>query len=474
MARLFMNEARILRREPGLWILLAAYVVLLGYGAVQSVDRVRARQAQIVDAAKDYQARWSAMRKSADAPVAAWGDWRSASLVGGPIGFAVTWIPVDGLAALSAGESLRLPSVKRVSIYSSRDEPPLQNPLAPAGGLFDLSFVVIWLLPLTLVAAAHGAVSADRQQGTWPLVAATSPAPWRILLARLAWPATVLAGVTITGGIAAVSLAAPLPDAAAWLRLAAWSGVVVAYIAFWAIATGIATARSANAPMSLVSMGLFWIAMVWIVPSLINAGVSATVPPSNRLDAHLAAREAERDLEHKLPDMVEDIYRQHPDWRPSAEAVAAATKPVPGGPASRDARRVYAPALAAAGAAAPYARAGVARRQRTEQLVRQWSWLSPGLAVQLISDHLAGTSADRFVHFEQHTTDAERTWHAFFASRIMQLRDMTRADMDQVPVPDTFSIRPDTRNILWPLAGLTVALAVAGLGLRGSFSTLGR
>jgi hypothetical protein len=96
------------------------------------------------------------------------------------------------------------------------------------------------------------------------------------------------------------------------------------------------------------------------------------------------------------------------------------------------------------------------------------------LAVQLISDHLAGTSADRFVHFEQHTTDAERTWHAFFASRIMQLRDMTRADMDQVPVPDTFSIRPDTRNILWPLAGLTVALAVAGLGLRGSFSTLGR
>jgi len=472
VARLFWNEVRIQRREPGLWILIAAYAMLLGYGCLQSVDRVHARQAQIASASQDYMDRWAALRASAEAPPGAWGDWRSPSLVGGPEGFAVTWIPVDGLAVLSTGEAVRQPSVRRVSIYSGDEEPPLENPLAPAGGLFDLSFVVIWLLPLTVVIATHGAVSGDRQLGTWPLIAATSSAPGRVVVARLVWPALLIAGITAIGGSVAVLSAAPLPAAADWLRLGAWWGVVAAYAAFWAVAAGVATARCATAAASLVSLGLFWIALVWVAPGLIDAGVSAAVPPPNRLAAHIADREGQRDLERNLPQLVEAVYQRHPEWRPSAETIAAATKPVPGGPASRDARRVYVPSLAGAEVAAPFAQAAAGRRERTEQLVRRFSVLSPALAMQLIGDHLAGTSSDRFVQFDRHAKAAEATWHAFFAPRIMQLRDMTREDMNQVPVTAAFSARPQGGTVRWPLAGLVLALATVAIAFRRSLPLL--
>ena len=472
MIRLLRNEWRILRRERGLWLLCAAYVLLLGYGCAQSVIRVRALHGQVVAAVDDHERRWAALRASAAKPAETWAEWRSPSLVGGPTGFSVTWIPIDGLMAISPGESLRLPIVRRISIYRDAEEPPLENPLAPAGGPFDLSFVVQWLLPLTIAAAAHGAVSVDRQQGTWRLIAATTSVPGGVLAARLIWPTVILTLVTTVAGTVAVLLAAPVSGADGWLRLLSWWGLVAGYALFWALAIGSVTARSSAAGASLTSVGLLWVLLTWVTPGVSDAIVAGSVPPPNRVDAHVAAREIERDLERRLPSMLEAIYARHPEWRPSAAAVRTATTPVPGGPASRDSRRVYVPALAAAEAATPFARAVADRRERTERLVRQWSLASPALGVQSLADHLAGTSAERFVLFERHAAEMERSWHAFFGPRILRLMELTRADMDQVPAMAAFSAQPSALDLAWPVGGLLAALLAASVALRRSLRYL--
>lgn len=462
MRRLLWNEWRIVRRQGGLRILFLVYLAMLGYGALQSVDRVRDHGAQVVAATDDYERRWSSLRAAADAPVTAWADWKSPSLVGGPTGFAVTWIPVDGLAALSPGESTRVSVVRRISIYAGGEDPPLQNPLTPAGGLFDLSFVVVWLLPVLLLAATHGVVSADRQHGTWSLVAATTPRPGRVLAARLLWPAAAFAATTVAAGVITTLAAAPLPAEGGWARLAAWTALVLVYVGFWTMAAGVATTRCTTASQTLGGLGLFWMALVWVGPGLIDAGVAGMVPATNKVAPQIAARELARDLDAKLPLMLEDIYHRYPQWRPSPEVVAAARRPVPGGPASRDARRVYVPALLASEIAAPFHAEAARRRDRTERLVRYASVLSPALALQLIADHLAGTSAERFVAFERHAAAAERTWHDFFAPRILQLRDLTRSDMAATPTPPPFSDVPAASAVVWPVAGLCIWTLAAG------------
>lgn len=456
-------EWRLLRRQTGFWLLLSAYLLLLGYGALQSLDRVRDQTAQISTAKEDYEQRWSGLRAAAEGPPTVWGDWKSASLVGGASGFGVTWIEVDGLAALSPGESVRANLVKRISLYPSKEEPPLQNPLGPAGGFFDLSFVVTWLLPLILLASAHGLVSGDRQEGTWSLVAATTGSPGHVLAARLLLPATAFVGATIAAGVIATLIAAPLSTEQGWIRLAAWALVVAGYGAFWTMAAGIATARCSTAPLALGILGLLWIAVVWIVPGLIDEAVMVSHPPSNRVAAYVAVREIEQGLDQKLPHMLDEVYARHPQWRPTPDVVTAANRPVPGGPASRDARRVYVPALAAAEIAAPHSEASAARREGTERLVRLASVLSPALAFQLIGDHVAGTSAERFVAFDRHAADAERAWHAFFAPRILRLQDMTRADMDAVPTPPPFSALPALSGVVWPAFGMGIWILLASV-----------
>lgn len=472
MLGVLRNEWRILRRERGLLVLFAAYAALLGYGSVQSVVRVQALHLQAATAAADYEQRWAGLRRAAAGPAESWGDWRSPSLVGGPSGFAIASLPLDGLAVLSAGESLRLPLVRRISVYPADEEPPLQNPLAPAGGLFDLAFVVQWLLPLIIVVAAHGVVSVDRQLGTWRLVAATTPAPARVLAARLLWPAAVATGLTVLAGATAVLVAGPMPDAVGWLRLLAWCGLVSGQALLWALVAGAVSARAATPAASLTSACLIWIALTWVTPGVLDALVTASVPPPNRVAAHVAGREVERDRDERLPAMLEAIYARHPAWRPSATAVVAASTPVPGGPASRDSRRVYAPALAAAEAAAPLQRAVAERRARTERVVRLGAVLSPALAVQALGDDLAGTSAARFERFARHVAAAEETWRAFFAPRIMRLQEMTRADMDRVPSITSFDEPVSMRDAAWPAGALLLAIALAALAWRRSLRLL--
>jgi ABC-2 type transport system permease protein len=455
------NEWRLLKRDHAFWWLCAAYVALLAYGAAQSVVRVAAQREQVRAAVADQESRWSALRQQAERAPGVWGDWRSPSLVGGVTGASLTWMPADRLTVLASAEAARHAIVQRVSIYESEPEPPIDNPLSLAGGTFDLAFVIQWLMPLVLIAAVHACVSGDRQLGTWRLVAATAASPGRVVTARLLLPSSIIVGLSVGFAVAAVRVSGPLQPGT-WWALFAWIVVTMGYAALWVAVAGTASVRSASPAAALVALGLLWMSVVWVLPGVIDAVVTRAYPAPSRLDAYLAERESERDLESRLPEMLEAVYVRHPEWRPSEETVAAARKPVPGGPASRDSRRVYAPSLHAADSAAPFRTAVTERTNRVEDAIHRASALSPSLAMQIIADYVAGRSAAHVAAFEAHTERAQRQWHAFFAPRIMQLRDMTRQDMDAVPLPSAFVPQAPLRTLLWPIVGL-VACSFAGV-----------
>jgi len=218
--------------------------------------------------------------------------------------------------------------------------------------------------------------------------------------------------------------------------------------------------------------GIAWLAAVWIVPASLDALVSVMAPPANRIESHVAAREIQRDLDKKLPEMTERVYVQHPDWRPSPETIAAATRPVPGGPASRDSRRVYTPALAAEEATRPLRELAARRTEIAEAFVSRLMILSPVLAFQSASDALAGTSSRQFSRFEREAAAATTAWHAFFAPRIFQLRELSAEDLVRVPLPTAISSTVGWLDWLGPAAILTAwlgALAAAVVWNRRMF-----
>jgi len=456
------REARRMLRGPLVAGVMMLYALLLAYGGVQSVRHVRSLRAQVSAAAEDQASRWASLRAAARGPRTTWSDGRSASLVGGPVGFGVATMPVDRLAGLSVGESTRVAPTRRVSIYAGDDEPPLENPLAAAGGRFDLAFVVTWLLPLALIVAGHGAVSGDRQDGIWSLVLSTGASPVAVAGRRLLVPAVMLLAMTLAGGVASVAANGAPPGANETVRLAAWASAVVLYTVIWLGLTALATMGAPASATALLALGLFWLTAVWAVPAAVDAGALLAHPPPNRWAGQLTARDATRDLDARLPAMLETVYAEHPEWRPSDAEVAAARKPVPGGPASGDARRVYVPARIAAAEDAVHRAALRTWRVAVEAVVNRAGLLSPALLVQRVGDDVSGLSASRFAAFDARVDDLERGWHAFFAPRIMRLADLTGADLATAPLPEPGGVALPPSSVL---SGALLALAAWATGV---------
>ena len=99
------------------------------------------------------------------------------------------WPPVP-LAALAVGQSDLLPYYYDVSIYTNestfQQNGEVENPLNLMVGRFDLAFVVIYLLPLLVLALSYNVLSEEREQGTLALTL-SQPVSARSVVAAKLW-----------------------------------------------------------------------------------------------------------------------------------------------------------------------------------------------------------------------------------------------------------------------------------------------
>jgi len=107
-------------------------------------------------------------------------------------------LPVPALAVLAVGASDLHPYYARVSVRSkasfmASDE--VENPHNLLAGRFDLVFVVVWVLPLLLIALTYNTVTGERDQGTMALWRAQPVPATRVLLAKLGVRAVFVLGL---------------------------------------------------------------------------------------------------------------------------------------------------------------------------------------------------------------------------------------------------------------------------------------
>jgi hypothetical protein len=118
--------------------------------------------------------------------------------------------------------------------------------------------------------------------------------------------------------------------------------------------------------------------------------------------------------------------------------------------------------LVAAEAARPLRAAEAERRRKTEQFAVWTGRFFPPLAFQQAIDVVAGASAGRLAEFEKYVVQLEDRWHAFFAPRIMMLREMTAEDFNDIPHAGAFDKAHGLREAVWPssmLLGMAVVLS---------------
>ncbi len=423
------NEWRLLMADRPLRIVLGLFAVLLVYALANgvvwmrflertvenvhasSVERTRALEQQLADIANGGE------------PASRFADPRAPAVLGGPTGSRTAVLEPGPLAALAVGQSDLLPYYYDVNIYTNessfQQSGEVENPLNLMVGRFDLIFVVVYLLPLLVLALSFNVLSEEREQGTLALTLSQPVSARDVVLAKLAFRAVLVVGmvlaVSLAGAVATGGFGSPG-------RVLLWCAAVVSYALFWfVLAAWVNTLRRSSAWNATVLVGA-WLVLVVVLPAAVNIAADVLHPLPSRVEMITAQREATNDAVNRRSELLARYLEDHPEM---AEGVVA-DEPGLG-------------ALAWAATDAVNSRleevTGEHDARRAEQivLVRRYRFLSPALLAQEVLMDAAGTGDARFALFQSQVRSFAERWRQFFVPAILADEMMSTDVLADVP-----------------------------------------
>ncbi|RZI56121.1 MAG: DUF3526 domain-containing protein [Rubrivivax sp.] len=408
-----------LRRQVQAWIALGALLLALLTAAVSAGVDARdwrraaaaddARRTAVIDAAS------AQFRAALPGPAAAQATYQ---LGRGELG--ATRMPVGDGLGLGVDRLRVLPVQLKATLDSrhvdARPPGPLRNPLLVESGLPGVPAMVALLLPLVALALCAGLLQEEREQGRLGLlrVQARRGVP-RVIVAALGWRFLALWMVAMLATLPALLLD-PGASAAAGGH---WALALAAFCGAWVLLGGSLSALPLSGPAAMLAALGLWLMLTFVVPAGLLWGAQRETPMPSRLAAIVQIRDAQQDSETHEDALARDWYARHPTVPAQLPAVWPASF-VP---------RV----LAQDRVLRPLMRGFDDARLKQARFVERWSWWSPGLALTLTGERLAGTDAASHVRYLREVDAFEDRWRDALVPHVMDRSGISAEGLAALP-----------------------------------------
>lgn len=476
MYRLIVShETRLLARTGALWAILLLLVFAIGFAAFAG-GRSVARQAQgAADAAaleNGVRARMQADTEAYAAQLAASGgtyefatvdhvpgrgppQGTNAGVVGAETAAYVV-LPPTGLAALSIGQSdiqLRYLPASMGTTLDMVKNLEIENPVNLRTGPFDIAFVVIFLLPIFILALTYDLLSSEKERGTLAMILAHPVSLRELLASKIVARATVMLAVIMgLGLLALLSVGTQLDQVETWLRFGLWLLATLLYSLFWFLLAVLVNVHGRSSATNGIILAGTWLILVVIVPTLVSLLATTLYPAPSRMDLIVAAREAQTAGEKGMGDALDRFYAEHLDQLPAG-----------------DQRAMDFLTLSQANAASiekallPLYQQFREQALHQEALVQRFQYLSPAIMMQLALNEASGTSTARYQDFLDQAYRFRGEWNDYFASRFLARTPLRPEDYDRFP---RFEYVPEpAAAVMARLAGPLVGLLLLCIGM---------
>jgi ABC-2 type transport system permease protein len=362
--------------------------------------------------------------------------------------FHATWDPPAPLAFAALGQRDVQPYLLRVRLLGLQAqlyESENFNAELALPGTFDFAFVLVYLMPLVVIALMHDLITGERESGRLRLLMATTSRD-----AGGVWRRRIL----LRGGLVLGALMLPFLAGAAYASALGWQALAVAivaglYTSLWFAISAIAAARQRSSATSAMLLIGVWIAITLLLPTLANTVVNRSVPAGRGVDLMLAQRQwVHAGWDQPKEATFERFFRTHPEWR--------GTPPVVG--------RFHWKWYYAMQQAGDDAVADEVAEYRDSLLARQtWTdragWLLPGVATQSLLHRLTDTDLHAQLAYQDQIAAFHKSLRLYFYPYLFQERRFTHTDFDGMPA---YAVRAPAGSLPWPLL---LALAMSTLVL---------
>lgn len=459
------HEWRLLRRDRvalaaalGLVLIMTAAALVNHQKVTRWADAgVAARQEQATIAAKQHQ----------DLLAMEAGEKHYDSLFGSPQSYfswagAVTTFPFDSWALLSTGSSDLFAPVSQVKFYTKARVPgqDTANPMPRLFGAFDPAFVLLYLLPLLVIALNYGIVGREREQGILPMVLAQPINPTRLFLLRVLWRWGVTSLVVLAALAAAFAVGGvnPLAKPLASAQLMALVGL---YGGFWFLLCLLLNTGRRGAHQCAVALVALWAMLLLVVPAGAHLIGGVVYPIPSRIEAIAAQRLAAAEAAKQGGEILAKFYQDHPelsaDRSDKYEQYQATFQWY---------QRTLAVFERVEAITAPMERQFEQRVGSRLQFEHRLALLSPAVSVREALDELAGVSRVHYRAYQQEVRDFAARFRMFFAQKAFQEEVIQSGDVARFPRFDMAPVQTDAavfRALLWLAVVNAVLLLLIGV-----------
>ncbi|QTD38360.1 DUF3526 domain-containing protein [Polaribacter batillariae] len=199
--------------------------------------------------------------------------------------------PLEPLAAISMGQSDLNTDIQNVSIVAlegQKHNTDLVNPMRQQVGNLDISFLIIFLFPLVIIALNFNLLSEEEEKGTWKMIKIQSKSSFKFLITKLS---IRLLFISMTLGILFLiaSFILEIPFTESFLDIILMSYL---YIIFWfALCFFVILLRKSSNTNAIILLAS-WLTLVVFLPIFINNYINKTYPIEEAFSMVIKQRDA--------------------------------------------------------------------------------------------------------------------------------------------------------------------------------------
>lgn len=333
--------------------------------------------------------------------------------------------PPTPWASLSIGQrdifpyyiSLRIQALSRQILTAE-----IANPEKLLTGNFDFAFVLIYLFPLFIIAISYNMLSAEREGGTLSLLLSNPISERKISLLKVGFRATLTLSIALFLLLTAIIICELPVDS----TLFSWFLSTVLYITFWfGVVFAISNLQRDSAFNAFSLLGI-WLAIVVVIPALINLylGISYASPPRNDLTQAIRHEYGEiwakyDDKDHRYQTAAK-LGQKYPELKSDTASNWESKYSL----ASYD---FYDEELL------PYFDKYTQLSQQKSDIGNVASAFSAAALTQNIYNSLAQTDSKRHLRFQEEIRDFHTELKLFFYRYVFQNKTFPKSDFEKIP-----------------------------------------
>ncbi len=327
----------------------------------------------------------------------------------------------------------------------------MTSPVQLLFGSFDLAFVIVYLLPLLIIAFSYNVLSSEKETGSLRLLAAQPISIQNWVLQKLGlrffW-LTVLLISTLT--IVLLTLGQnPFSRLFEFLGLLS---LIWIYMLFWFALAFLVNLWAGSSAKNAVTLIGLWITFVLLIPSVFNQLSNTLYPMPSRTLMINEMRGLKAEVTKKQDEILDNYLRDHPEY-----AINDTTQK----------RSFYHRYMAAQNLIkqemSPVVNAYEEQLQNQQEWVGKFKWISPAIVAQESLNKIAGTSTQDYENFRKQVIAFAADWREHFMPYLYN--NLVFAQSDYPNLPDFQFEQRSKRSMEGVLLLLIISIGLVGFGI---------